>query len=261
MSLLCMAVLGVIGPGNVGSLPFLAYLAGQLSVFQFYTPGFLRPYGVGNPNGSLWTIPVEIQFYCVLPIIYAIGRKLNGKTFDGLLVTAALLSFASTVFLHREPETTIIKLFGITFIPHVWLFFVGVLIQRNFEGWLKLLEGKGLWWLLTFTVVRLAVSPLNMPLLESATHILLAFAVVSLAYTSKDTAKRLLKETDISYGVYLYHMVVINALVEIGFVGPGLPVAIAVVATVLLAYASFKFIEKPALSLKGRFVKSSTSRA
>ena len=41
----------------------LIYLGTQLSVFQFYTGDWLRGYGVGVPNGALWTITVDIQFY------------------------------------------------------------------------------------------------------------------------------------------------------------------------------------------------------
>ena len=33
-------------------------------------PDFLRGYGVGVLNGSLWTIPVELQFYALVPLIY-----------------------------------------------------------------------------------------------------------------------------------------------------------------------------------------------
>ena len=51
------------------------WLITQLSFFQIYNPDFLRGYGVGVVNGSLWTISVEIQFYLLTVFIYLILSK------------------------------------------------------------------------------------------------------------------------------------------------------------------------------------------
>ena len=42
------------------------YVITQTTIFQFYTGNWLRDYGVGTPNGSLWTISVIIQLYFVV---------------------------------------------------------------------------------------------------------------------------------------------------------------------------------------------------
>lgn len=39
------------------------FTIGQATIFQFWTPDFLRDYGCGCPNGALWTIAILIQFY------------------------------------------------------------------------------------------------------------------------------------------------------------------------------------------------------
>lgn len=46
------------------------FTIGQSTIFQFWTPDFLRGYGCGTPNGALWTITVLIQFYFCAYYIY-----------------------------------------------------------------------------------------------------------------------------------------------------------------------------------------------
>ncbi|HAP8890462.1 TPA: acyltransferase, partial [Enterococcus faecium] len=41
---------------------FITWVVCQISIFQFWTPDFLRGYGMGCPNGPLWTITIFIQF-------------------------------------------------------------------------------------------------------------------------------------------------------------------------------------------------------
>ncbi|MFZ1324637.1 MAG: acyltransferase, partial [Candidatus Contendobacter sp.] len=41
----------------------IPWLIAQATFFQFYNPDFLRSFGVGVLNGSLWTITIELQFY------------------------------------------------------------------------------------------------------------------------------------------------------------------------------------------------------
>lgn len=257
VSLVCMLALGALTPSRMATPSFLAYLIGQLTVGQFYTPGFLKSYGVGNPNGSLWTIPVEIQFYIALPLLYWIGKRLSGKAFDCFLIAVAAVSFAAAAAISGRPETMAVKLFGATFIPHIWMFIAGVLIARNFQNWASAIEGKGFHWLAAYVAVRLALMPLHSHVADTAAFVLLAFAVISLAYTGRDAARKILKEVDISYGVYLYHMVIINVLVQTRNVGPGWPVVAAIVTTFVMAYLSFRVIERPALSLKGKFMRRS----
>lgn len=51
------------------------WIIAQLTIFQFYNPEFLRDFGVGVVNGALWSIPVEIQFYFVLPVCAVLFRR------------------------------------------------------------------------------------------------------------------------------------------------------------------------------------------
>ena len=54
----------------------------QSTIFQFWTPDFLREYGCGCPNGSLWTICVLIQFYVIAFYVYKWLRGKKNKNLD-----------------------------------------------------------------------------------------------------------------------------------------------------------------------------------
>jgi len=252
VSLITMLALGGLELSNLPTPSFLAYFVGQLSIVQFFTPSYLRDYGVGNPNGSLWTIPVELQFYVAIPVLYALGRSLKARSFDAVLSAVAIVSFGVGVFIEAR-DSGVAKILGISFLPHIWVFIVGVLVQRNFAQVHHHLVGKGLLWLSGFVVLKLLALKSGIAGAELATGAILAVATISLAYSSRDLSHRVLKGVDVSYGVYLYHMVIVNALVETGNVGPGFPVIAAYGLTVLAAVLSFLLVERPALALKNRF--------
>ncbi|ADZ12123.1 acyltransferase [Riemerella anatipestifer] len=54
---------------------FLIWILGQLSIIQFWTPNFLKFFGEGSPNASLWSICVELQFYFFVPLLYYLVKK------------------------------------------------------------------------------------------------------------------------------------------------------------------------------------------
>lgn len=56
----------------------------QGTVLQFWTPEFLRGYGCGTPNGTLWTICITIQFYILVWFIKKIHAIVRNKFVFGL---------------------------------------------------------------------------------------------------------------------------------------------------------------------------------
>src|SRR5207249_3111274 len=127
--------------------------------------------------------------------------------------------------------------------PHLFMFLAGVVIQRNWNRVLPVVEGKAGWWMAAYLTERLAERALlgaPAAVFASATPAtiaasalsfgLLAMTVISAAYTRR-TASRILHGHDLSYGIYIYHMLVINALVQIGLTGSAalIPAVVAVV--------------------------------
>jgi len=235
----------------------IPWLAAQMSFAQFYNPDFLRPFGVGVLNGSLWTISVELQFYAAVPIIYwAIGRRhTNTKLIAATVLLAAfhMLVVAAPDHLLVDPKSPLYRLTQIFLPTYLYLFMVGVLLQRNYSKLSGCLEGKGIYWLVAYVVVAFSATNFGSARignnLSPFLAVMLAFTIVSLAVTAPALSGKILGGNDISYGVYIYHMPIVNSLLSLHVLG-AIWVPVAALLTYIAATASAKFIETPAKRLK-----------
>jgi len=241
---------GYMPASRLARADFAAWAAAQLTLFQIYNWEALRGFGVGALNGSLWTIAVELQFYLLTPLLaWAVtsGRQ---------AIWMLLLAIGVAANLAMQPGATAFgpKLYSVSAPPWFYMFMLGAWLSTRPDWqarlqrapWLALLlgyaavGGVGHW--LGWRVTGNEINPLS--------YVLLAALVYRLAFTRPETSRRLLGPNDISYGVYIYHMPVINMLVHAGWVGRPADVAIASAATVALAILSWLAIERPALRLK-----------
>ena len=248
-----------VGGVNFLRLETLPWLGAQLSIGQFFNPGFLRGYGVGVLNGSLWTIPVELQFYVALPIMYWCFRLLSKRrAADRPIALLALLSLAVQAGYLMMSETgatsTAVKLLGVTVAPYLWMFLLGMLLQRNFDRLSPVLIGKGGWWLAGAAALALVLLPFDVGGTDANPNpivmALLAVGVVSCAFTVPRLSARMLRGNDISYGVYIYHMVIVNVFVELSAPGTFGMLATVVALTLLAGWFSWRLVERPCLALK-----------
>jgi peptidoglycan/LPS O-acetylase OafA/YrhL len=63
LSVLAVYLTGYFSSYKGGVSEFFLWILGQISFVQFYNPDFMREFGTGVLNGSLWTISVELQLY------------------------------------------------------------------------------------------------------------------------------------------------------------------------------------------------------
>jgi peptidoglycan/LPS O-acetylase OafA/YrhL len=150
-------------------------------------------------------------------------------------------------------ETTIEKLLQISFVPHFYLFLWGVLLQRLRLYQYKILRNKGLLWVIAYLGYHFFIPAT--PLTIFFGNIFLGICVISLAYSYPDFAGKILKRTDISYGVYLYHGLVLGVLVQLKITGSIYCLIIVLVASYMLAFLSWKLIEQPFLKMKKKSLK------
>jgi peptidoglycan/LPS O-acetylase OafA/YrhL len=258
--LVSIATVLVFHRGSIPPASFVPWAAAQLSFGQFYNPAFLRDYGVGVLNGSLWTITVELQFYALLPLLYFVLKRLGWRTdvLGGAFLALVLVNQCYAALLGGE-KSLWIKLFGVTVLPYLYMFLLGILLQRNREFVARYLQDKAVLWLGAYVLLGMGLSKFGVPIGGNYLHpvcaIVLAFVTVSLAYSYSDRLTNLLRDTDISYGIYIYHMVVFNILVSMGATNRVSVFLLGLGIVVVLAVLSWTYVEKPAMRLKEYSVK------
>ncbi|XXX75081.1 acyltransferase [Sorangium sp. So ce134] len=257
VSLLVAAALGFLPLDVLFSPKFAAWFVGQLTFVQFFNPSFLREFGVGVLNGSLWTIPVELTFYLCVPALYALlVRGRARRTSNALLVLVMLASFAVGYAMDTgvfgPPQARERRLVQVTIAPHLYLFLLGTMAQLNWDAVERLVRGRFLLWVLPYTALALALHDQIVagPLLTAVARVLLAGTVLSGAFSARSLSAKVLRHQDVSYGFYLYHMVFINVFVEMGLVGRPMYMITAFGITAVAALASWRLVEKPMLALK-----------
>ncbi|HSY05805.1 MAG TPA: acyltransferase [Steroidobacteraceae bacterium] len=236
------------------------WAAAQLSIGQFFNPAFMRHYGVGVLNGSVWTICVELQFYLLVPLLYAATglRQLSARHANAVLLTLiALFVIANQAYLHitaAHSRPLWYRVAGVSFAPWFYMFLVGVFFQRNFTLMQRCFGGRFIPVLIVYCALGLVCTKaagwgfgnsLNPPLFTA-----LSIVTFAAAFSGITLSERLLRRNDLSYGVYLYHQPVSNFLLANGWSTGLKAVLLAVAAAVALAYVSWRVIEKPALGLK-----------
>ncbi|NNM71271.1 acyltransferase family protein [Enterovirga aerilata] len=226
--------------------------------FLLYTPAFLRDFGFGSYNGSLWTIPVEIQFYVTVPILsWFLNRCGRRATVLGLLLVAAWvlalvirLIFPSVTGMFEGQETLPAKLVRYAFISHYHLFLAGAACYYLALHSHRLLRGKLLSWVaLLFAITTFGGTSTAAIMCAQAA---LAAATISAAYTF--VRRNLLHATDISYGTYLYHGLVLNIFVELGAVGREIYLYAVMAISYLAGFLSWHLVER-------RFLARAAGRA
>ena len=236
-------------------ISFFSWIIAQLSIGQVYNPDFLRGYGVGVLNGSLWTIPIEIQFYILLPLIYVIFKKVKDSNvflISAILILAILNQLFNGQLLNER--TIMIKFISITVLPYLFLFLLGVFLEKNLVLVEKYLANKAKWYLLIYMTAVIVSYLIGIRYqgnhINPISALLLSCLTISAAYSKVDIFRNILKGNDISYGVYIYHMVFINMLLHISTFEPIVNFIITFLLTTLFAYLSWKIVEEPTLALK-----------
>jgi len=215
----------------------------------YYSLGFFK----AATSGVLWTLTVELTFYLALPVLLEAYRR----TKRGGILLVAVCGIASWFLAQHFNLTDKYNQFvSVTIGPSFWIFSFGVLARLCWDRVSVLFTGKAVWWLVAYLglVWQTATVPsiYKAGPLDAVLMAVLAGLVLSVAFTFP--RPQLLKGQDLSYGIYLYHMLVIHTFLALGWAGSWSMLAPAIAATVAMAAASWLLIERPALRLRTAFV-------
>lgn len=216
-----------------------SYISNIWMVGQGWLPGVFE----NNPlpravNGSLWTIPIEVQCYAVLACAGAIGL-LRIKTLWLLLVGIAILGYQFKFGADLHPEWKLKR-------EMIMYFFTGSAIFRLTPHWS---QRRNLW---TAAILCATLSSWFLDFKYIAFWLLLSYFVIYFGTQATPFIRKAGHWGDPSYGIYLIAFPVQQTIIMRFFPTYGFTftLALSVGITVTLAYISWHSLEKIALQFK-----------
>lgn len=221
------------------------FIITQSTIFQFWTPDFLRGYGCGCPNGSLWTICVIIQFYFFAYFIYkTLHGKKNNIWFIAIFISAIIAYFSPRI--EACLPDIIGKLYSQTLLPYLWMFLAAAFIAEN-KG--KILPFIQKYWFV-FIAITIVSKIAHLDIDLSNYNLIQTITTFTGLLGASSVFPKLNIKTNISYGIYLYHMTVVNALIALHYTQSPWLLPIVIAVTCILAWASQKTVGEWSMKAK-----------
>jgi peptidoglycan/LPS O-acetylase OafA/YrhL len=222
---------------------FRAYFGNIVGNMHYELPGVFADNPAGNfVNAQLWTVPWELKCYIALALIAILGVARRSNV---LLVFSAAALLASVGYEHFfHPPTEIHNDLGGGGHLFVLCFLWGVVLFQ-----FKDVVPHGIMWIIASLIVYYLFS--FVPHGSTLATIPIAYATVAIG-TCNFRKARILETGDYSYGVYLYHFTVQQAIIGLGLWTRHwyIVVPASIVLVSFLSAASWFFVEKPAGSLR-----------
>jgi peptidoglycan/LPS O-acetylase OafA/YrhL len=226
----------------------LRYVTWNAVFLNFVAPTLPGAFA-GNPfvevNGALWTLKIEVMFYAAVPIIVWLCMRTRPA------IVLALLYLASALYadvLGRWAEAHGSELYAqlARQVPGQLRYFMAGAAGWFFREWLASRWAEvGIAGAVTFIAVRSTGSTtLDIWLEPAALGALVLWAAFGLRYLGNFG-----RRGDLSYGVYIIHFPVLQAMVAAGLFAarPWVAFGAATVLVLVLAALSWHLVEKPFL--------------
>jgi peptidoglycan/LPS O-acetylase OafA/YrhL len=205
-------------------------------VVQYYLTGSAIPvHGAENVNHPLWSLTWEEIYYAAMAATYLLGGYSRPPVIWALFI-ASSVSAGLTLFLLPTEFTHNVA-------PLAPAFFLGNLAyiyRRQIETWNLRWVTTGFIFITGLCFIR---APIWMQFWQQMAWIAFLVPLGMLLQSVRGV------RWDVSYGVYIYHMIAINAILDYGLIRSGLAVT-ALCLTIVFSFLSCIAIERPALRFK-----------
>lgn len=238
---------------------FFNYFKNIFLNINYNLPGLFEQNPYPNAvNGSIWSLPVEFFMYLIIPIVYEIGKKLNGRLH---IIITFLVCFLSILQVSYFPDWRCV-IYGsdlgqaLSIIPYYFLGSLVATLEIDKKVWNFQVAFIILFLVQCFSYVSIELSLIISYI--SIPYIIFSFAFTDNAVTSKLS---LLRKYEISYGIYLYGFFV-QQVVILYFMKLGINLRFEVIllictlTTSFLALLNYIFVEQPMKKLTKNIISN-----
>jgi peptidoglycan/LPS O-acetylase OafA/YrhL len=141
--------MGFINFESLKQKEIIFWIATQITFLPILTPKSFAGFGIGNPNGSLWTIAVELQFYLAIPLLYYLIRKHTRWIQNAILIVLAFVSwYAGYRSKTMNADSVLATIYISSLIPYLHFFIYGILLFVNFDVLKRFVVNRAQYWVL-----------------------------------------------------------------------------------------------------------------
>ena len=231
----------------------LAYLAANLSFLNFFAPnlpGLFESNRFPEVNGALWTLKIEVMFYMILPLIFLVLNRL-GRLWWLAVIAFYVFSEGWTYVLPLAVEGKLGESLARQLPGQLAFFAMGIAL------WKCEPQLRRRWRALGLAGMVLVAASLMYPMLEPLRAFALSGLIAAIAF-APGPALNAARFGDISYGLYITHFPILQALLAAGLLSVlGAPAffSLAAVLVILASFVLWHLVEKPALRPSSHYRK------
>jgi len=232
----------------------LRYLAANLVFLNFLAPtlpGVFEGQPYAEVNGALWTLKIEVMYYLFVPVLaWMMGRFGRWRVIGALYVLAVIYSLGMGD-LHARTGAELWLQLQRQLPGQLGYFLIGValyFLRDRLRGrWVALVAGA----LAMLVVIGATADPVITQLFEPlALGILVVYAATVLPPLGNFA-----RHGDFSYGIYIIHFPVVQALVAGGLFGanPWAAFCVSLALVAVLSVLSWYAVERPFLRPRSHY--------